>query len=685
MLQQMRNPKVFKIGLWAILILTIPSFVALYGFSEMGQSGSGYDSRGRITWVTVEPPGGKRVNLTNEHVDRARNEIVREYSQFYREITGRPPDAAFSGMVEGGLRRKEMADYAVSQAALQDLGRDLDIVISNNQISDVLAREGVTQQRLQDILRANRMTENQYLDYLRGLLQQQRTEDVIRSVAKVSLLEMWLQYRLENDEVTVTYAKVPVDDLLDEIEVTEAEVRDFFEQHASEYTKPEERVYRYAVVSPPPFSAQLPVPDDELRARYEQIDHATDTRFQEPPGRQIRHIMMTVDEGETPESVQALLQELHGSLEPGTWADLANAHTEDLANLTFTGQGLPQQRGGLLAQRVHDDTAEMMKERYGETWLEVANRLEQGEMSDVFESDGKFFILRVEHISDGHMTFEEARSILLSMVRQEKQQAERTAREEFLREMQLKMREVAATRSSIEGIAAELGADVRETSPTVRTTVFFPGIGDLSRHMEVINEMGEGDISPVVKADGTDNLVVMELDRILPERPREFDEVRAQVERRLKTQKATQRAGEIARQLAERVRNGDQLTSAAAELNLEFAISQPFKVAEPPMDLRMAGGNLANFLFRSEPGAVEEIRSGFGEFVDYVVVQLNSKTEPDRRQFIEDMKALEVGLQQAKSQGILNEFRRDSLQWMNPSYNEEIITEDTRRGRRRRG
>ena len=95
--------------------------------------------------------------------------------------------------------------------------------------------------------------------------------------------------------------------------------------------------------------------------------------------------------------------------------------------------------------------------------------------------------------------------------------------------------------------------------------------------------------------------------------------------------------------------------------------------------------NLYRQIFRWRPVPIfslEMIDLGFGSFQQgYVVYRLTAIEEPDRADFLNEMKNLEVSLRRAKGEAFLEEFRRDAIVELKPEYDQEYVAESRRRRR----
>lgn len=675
MMQTLRNPRVLKYGLWAILVLTIPSFVLFYGFGDTGGSSPDMPFR-RDAFVTVQGTRGK-VKIGTDEMRAAKSELANQYVMTYMLATGRQPERRDLSRIESGLSNRQVAEYAVSMVAFNELGDAQSIMVSNDQVSRQLREQGVTGAQFRSFLQQQGMREADFLRQERFRLRDARVQDLVGSMAKVSLLELWLEHKLENDRLRVEYVKAPVANFLDDVAASDEEIETYYQANLDRYIKPAERVYRFVVkgVEDTPDSA-YEVAEERVRELYAALDPAVDADVREESGRIVRHIMLAPAEGESRDEALARAEEIRRRLveDEENFAVVANLENQDTQ----------AQAGGLVRGRLNDATRGLFEERYGAAWVEGVGFFDEMVVSNVFESNGNFFIVRVDRISDGKLPFDRARPVLEARIRTELRAADEVRRAAELQRLQREMSEASAARTSIESIARSLELEVQTTSPTLAASYFLPEIGDLTSHSDSLRRLGVGEISPVMLADRTNRLAIVQVAEVIPERNRRLDEVRSDVEAAVLRDKASELAKAAAEQVAARVRGGDSATSAAAELNLVAReTAEPFGRLRRPVDL-MGVEDFPNLTLRAEAGDVLVARSGFGDFTDsWLALRIVAKQEPDKREFLQQMQELELGLNMAKRRMFVQEFRRDALTAMKVEYDEDFVRESEGPRRRR--
>lgn len=682
MMQQMRNPKVYKSGLFILLALTIPAFVLMYGAPQTGGSGGAMPNQGTQVILTVNTPNGTR-GITIDEFNRARNSLINDYALLYTQLTGQQPPRSFQGQIESQLSRREIADHAAALAMVEEYGRNFNLSVTLPQVRMLLMAQGVTDEDLASYLRATGMTEQQFVAMQRELLRLQRSEQLVSIGARVSILELWLQHRLQNDELDMEYAVVEASLFEDDIEVSDAEVEEYFAANTSQFIKPEERIYRYIRVTPP-AATQIEITDEEVQERYAGIDPEENPAFLQEGGARIRQIMITDETPGTPEERRTLAEELRERILAGESMDsLANEYTNDTNVRMDDALGVPSLLGGMTTRVVNQSNKSYFDSYYGQGWFDLASGLEVGEVSPVFEVDGQWFVARAEErIERGKRPLADVRPILESQIRNDKRQAAARERRNAVDENELAMREAVQLNTRLEGVANDVGADIRVTSPTLSSSAFIAGVGNLSEFQQLVRRLRPGRMSDVLRLSGSDDLVVLEVAEVIDERPQTLDEVRDRVEAIVRTSKAAERANEVAGQIAERVRSGESFTSATLALGIEGITvgesQEPFRRSSPPSALAQAAASITSKSFRASEGDVFIADIGSGDSLrGYAVCLVRSINQPDQTTFFNELGATEVNLRSLKAAAFVEGFQQMHLQNANPRYNEDFIPLDS--------
>lgn len=390
----------------------------------------------------------------------------------------------------------------------------------------------------------------QFEEMFRRSLLVDKLRRVVTDGVAVSDAEADAEYRRRNDKIKVEYVALKPVDFMAQVEVSEADLKAFFDRNRSHYTSPERRRVKFLNQDLQKARENVEVSEQEIRRFYEQNKE----RFRVEDRVQVSHILLkTVDK--TPPQVQELEKKARELLEKARagedFAALAKQNSEDTAT---------QAKGGDLGWVRRGQTVPEFEK--------AAFSLDPGKISDVIKTVYGFHILKVGARERAHQqTLEEARAQALPQLKQQK--GERLAQEMSDR------LESALRRNprNLEALAQELKLPLLEAPGHLRGGA-LPELGPSTVFDDVAFSLRAGEVSGVVNAG--QGLAVLRVEKITPEHPAELLDVRPQVEQGCRREKATEMSKKRAGDLAERARSLGELAKAAAEFNLTVKTSEPF-------------------------------------------------------------------------------------------------------------
>jgi hypothetical protein len=305
--------------------------------------------------------------------------------------------------------------------------------------------------------------------------------------------------------------------------------------------------------------------------------------------------------------------------------------------------------------------------------------------------------VRVEAVHEGgKRPLEEVRELIRRDIRSERVVQRRNLQSAAIDEMEPRFREAVAQSSSLDSVASAIGAEVKALMPIDAQNLTLPGIGSLFTHRDLINRLEVGEISPVMRTSGNPpTLASIQIESIIEKRPQTFDEAKSRATSDLRAHRAQQNISELASKLMAAVESGSTLREAAESLELleKFeSVEQPFDLGTPPPGLVTMPEAQRDFgmrAIRSAPGStflLENKIPSSDRLFSAAVVYLRERVEPDRGEFIAEVSRFEQGIMSVKMQTVLEAFKRESLQRLNVTFDEDYVREDDpRTTRRRRG
>lgn len=664
MLQQLRNPYWMKWGMWVVLGLTIPSFVAFYGFSNVNHSGQVAVG----TLVTVKH-NGETHELGRDEMLAARSDAANYFTQIAAAIV-RDPNQMMGLQREiyeaMGSAPRVYAPFAVADVALSDRTHEMGIRVTDAQVSEFLRNQGVTAANFAE--RYGNASQYEVAASIRQQLQAESADRTVNSLARTSLWEVLQEYSLREEKLTISYARIPIQ-ADPNLAITEAEIQAKYDELAKAESpivlEPQKRVFEYVALRLPPRTLPMPT-EEQIVAAYEAAP-ATDTELAQETGYVVRQII-----SRDPNQAEAALALIRAGADFGT---TANNFSIDLRNLEFTDpETSPTMRGGLVAYTLQGNEVDA----WGAPYMAFLSAAKVGDISDVLPTPQGFAIVKLEEKrGDTKKPLEQVRSIITARVRQQLQEQVTKDREGMTRENLATMRKARRSETTLAGIARVVNSTVETTSPTLTSSLFFPGMGNMSANGEAINRLRPERMSEPMSNSAGD-VIVLRIKEVIPPTNRPLDTIRTRIEQQVRTDKAAADALAKAEAMKTRLQTNtdDRLTSVAAELSYEFATLEPSARQDVPPALATAP-EAQTLLIASQKNDLFVLRGGTPELpTEYLVVRVEDVAEASKEAFLKEMQELERDLLAAKRKGYLEDFRRDAVASMNVEYNADFMGEE---------
>ena len=307
------------------------------------------------------------------------------------------------------------------------------------------------------------------------------------------------------------------DDLLKQIQPSEAELKAFYERNKATYNNsiPEKRKVRYVVLDTAKIEAGTTVSREELQAYYDQ--HRDDYRVPEQVS--VSHILIKTplpgpDGKVDPKGVEEARKKAEDVLKQvkagGNFAELAKKYSED------PGSG---KNGGSLGFIGRGRTVPEFEK--------AAFSLAKGATSDLVQSSYGFHIIRVDDKQAAHVkTLDEVKDQIEQSIKQQKAGQAVTNQVNAL---------LAQARSAgLDKAAAAKGLQVVSTDFVSRTDN-LPGIGNSPQFMSAV--FGQAEKAPPDQVQLPQGYAVFEVEAIKPAATPTFDEIRSRVESEFKNER----------------------------------------------------------------------------------------------------------------------------------------------------
>ncbi|SEO59027.1 SurA N-terminal domain-containing protein [Aquisalimonas asiatica] len=532
MLQSIRDRATGWIA-WVVIIL-IGSAFALFGLSNY-----------------MEPGGTPRAVATVNGSDISRDEVGRAYRNQRQQIEqAYGDDLEITDEIDRQIRRDAL-ERLINQRLVADYIDDRNMTVSDQDLAAIIRSQEVfheggrfSQERYQAVLRANQMNSAQYEQHVRQDALAQQVRAAFTESGLVTEREVDDLLRLQMQERDVAWLRLDNSAWHDDVEVSDDDIQAYYDEHRDTFVTEERVRLAYVELRREDLIDGVDVSDEEIETRYEQV---RDERYTEDREVEARHILIRVDEdadddtvSEAQERAEALRQRI---TDGESFAELAEEYSDDPASGA---------RGGDLGRVERGDMVEPFED--------ALFALEEGELSEPVRSPFGIHLIEATTSTGGEVTpLDEVRDELRREI------AEEQVSNEFFDDLN-RLDELAFdSPDTLDDAAEGLGLEIHETDWITRE-----GGDGIASEPEVLEaafdrEVLEDRMNSAVIELGDDRAVVVRVSEHEPQEQLELDEVRDEIEARVRDRKAAEAAEAFADEIMERIRAGESPAEIASE------------------------------------------------------------------------------------------------------------------------
>jgi len=377
-----------------LLLLILPSFVLI------GVSGYTTYTSNDDALVTLND-----ASITTQAFDQARRT---QLDQFQRQFG----DAFDPALLDTEAARRALLESLIDQSVVFNVARQ-----QRFRVSDAMLRQAIaampdfhvdgrfSAQRYSEWLNLVGITSQTFEDSQRSTLALGRVLSPIAATASVPTpVADWLRAALTAERAVRLYT-FPTAQYRNAIEITPADLNDWYAQHQNDFSLPEYVNVQYLVLDEAAVMADPPaVPEDELQRYYAQ----NLSRYVQPPRVNLSHILLNLPPGANAEDraqVQARAQEIAARVAaaPESFAEVAREVSQD-AGTARSGGALGWFNPGSLPKAIDD----------------AVFALEKGAVSGVVEGPDGLHVFRADDIERPQTeTFADLRDKVLADVQRE--------------------------------------------------------------------------------------------------------------------------------------------------------------------------------------------------------------------------------------------------------------------------
>ncbi|MFW5970932.1 MAG: SurA N-terminal domain-containing protein [Desulfovermiculus sp.] len=496
---------------------------------------------------------GRQVVAEVDGQEIGMQEFVQKYQQQVEALRREQGDISSEQLKDMDLKR-QVLEGMISQRLIQAKAEELGLVVGSGQVRSRIRgmqvfhgdNDTFDPNRYQGLLRMNNLTPAQFEADIRMDLVSSALREMVTAPVRVEASEARALFEYVQARALIEYVQFPVQDYVQQVEMDEEEIREYYQEHKQEYRVPAKMSMQVIRVNPETLADSQDVSSEEVKAYYENNEQ----EFTQEEQIKARHILIEVDEEAGDEEVEKARQEIEKAakrLEQG-------ADFDQLAGEVSEAPSADQ--GGDLGWFGRNSMAEAFEEE--------AFALQPGEISDPVRTKFGFHLIQVtDRREDGVQPLDQVQEEIRSRLAQEKAVQK-------LEDRLDDVLQIVLTEGDIHQAADAVNLEVEKIGPF--------GRGDLPEGLNLeddqvnrLMQMQVGEITETPFSEGDGYLIAKKTEHeesFIPEQ----DQVRDQVRSALEKVKARELAQKEAQEALKELENGQ----SAEDLGLKVETSQPF-------------------------------------------------------------------------------------------------------------
>lgn len=583
------------------------------------------------------------------------------FQKAYEQLAGKYRDQFGGNIPKGLLESLDLEGQTIEQLIQRTLLRqgagEMGIMVSNLEVQQAVEEmeafktNGVFDVQLyKTIISSSGMTPASFEATMRTDLLAGKVLAYLSRFAKLTPLEVNEQFGLDNEQISIEYASFAAADYKDTVEVEEEKLKAFYEENKNNYmTDPQVKLD--FILFPFNSDDKPDISDEEAESFYRQNIN----RYSIPEQRKASHILIKTTAEDSEEALREKLEKTEQVLE------LARSG-EDFAELAKQySEGPTGPRGG--------DLGSFARGRMVKAFDDAVFALNEGEISDIVETQFGFHIIKVEKIEQSRIKpLDEVKDEIVSQIQGKKagELAFNSATEAY---------EKIILAGSLEKF------NQQNTEITVEQTDYFPrkspeksgftkGIATEPVFLNAAFTLNKGELSSLIETP-KGYAIIFATDKKDPEVTM-FEGVKEQVRQDYINKKSDTMAKETAESMLSALREQKSIDFASEAQKYNKTVEDSGYItrndtagSELPSQIATLGFELS-----AESPYPEEVVSSNGRFY---VFKLKEKRPPASELFTEKENEFRTGLLERKKASILESWLANMRSKAEISINEQFL------------
>ncbi|MCF6434634.1 peptidylprolyl isomerase [Pseudoalteromonas sp. MMG022] len=499
---------------------------------------------GQTTEQPVAEVNGAKISQT-EFARAYQNERARLEQQFGEYFAQISADPAYMARIREGV-----VDRLVQQELQNQLALELGLRVSDEQVKNAILEMPYFQlggqfsnDRYLQLIRQMNFQPDTFREYLREEMTRNQLVTAVAGSDFMLTSELKSAIALQQQTRDLDYLVLNKGKLADQVEVSEQEIKDYYQLNQSQFQSPERVAVQYLELKASDVTPTKEISEDDVLAYYEESKN----QYTEPEKRRVAHILVegSAEDAEVQQKAQAILEELKGGAD---FAELAQEKSDDVVSAEI---------GGDLDWIERD----MMDPEFEAAAFALEN---VGDITDVVASE---FGLHVIKLTDIQRQQVKAYDDVKDELRAELERAEKV---DAFYQKQTEVTELAfEIADSLEDAAIAAGVELKSTELLARNALPAPLNTPAVSSAIFTPEVLEDRVNSGVLEVGNEHIVVVRVQDYQAAAPKPLEEVSAQIKTKLVNDKASSLIKEHTQALFAQLQDGKSLEEIAAGEELE--------------------------------------------------------------------------------------------------------------------
>ena len=337
---------------------------------------------------------------------------VEEYQKAYEQLANRYRDQFGGNLPKGLLDTLDVKGQALEQliqrALLRQGARDMGIMVSNQEVQQAVEKmeafrtNGIFNvEQYKNILASSRMTPAIFEESLRTDILAGKVLKHLSGFAKLTPLEIKEEFSFDNAEINIAYVSFSGDDFTKKVNAGADALMSYYEKNKENY-KTDPQVKLDFLTFPFNSGDEPVISDEEVESFYRQNIN----RYSIPEQRSARHILIKTSEDDSEETLVKKREKAEKILK------LARSGEDFAALARENSEGPTGPKGG--------DLGTFPRGRMVKAFDDAVFSMNEGEISDIVESQFGFHIIKLEKIEPAHIkTLDEVKSEIVNILRKQ--------------------------------------------------------------------------------------------------------------------------------------------------------------------------------------------------------------------------------------------------------------------------